>query len=49
MVPIHKAAGNIALIYKQFYASVIANEVGLRLNNIINTCSEINNEIITLT
>ena len=33
MVPIDKARGDIALIYKQFYASVIANELELGLRN----------------
>ena len=43
MVPTGEAKGNIALICKQFYASMIAKEVGLRLNNTPNTYSEINN------
>ena len=33
VVPIDKATGNIALICKQFYTSVIAKEVRLGLNN----------------
>ena len=36
VVPIDKATGNIALICKSFYASVIANEVGLVNNNSTN-------------
>ena len=43
LVPIDKATGNIALICKQFYASVIEKEVGIGLNNGTNTYIEINN------
>ena len=43
VVPIDKAVGNIALICKRFYASVIAKEVGLGINNSSNTYREIHN------
>ena len=37
VVPIDKATGTIALICKRFYASVIANELGLGSNNTTDT------------
>ena len=43
VVPIDKATGSIALIYKHFYVSVIAKELGLRNNNTTNTYNSINN------
>ena len=43
MVLVDKATVNVAFICKQFYASVIAKEVGLRLNNTTKTCNETNN------
>ena len=43
VVPIDKATGNIALICKRFYASVIAEELGLGNNNSTKTCNSINN------
>ena len=43
VVPIDKATGNIALICKRFYASVIAKELGLGNNNSTKTYNSINN------
>ena len=43
VVPIDKATGNIALICKCFYASVIAKELGLGNNNSTKTYNSINN------
>ena len=43
VVPIDKATGNIALICKRFYASVIAKEFGLGNNNTTDTYNSINN------
>ena len=43
VVPIDKATGNIALICKRFYASVIAKELGLGNNNTTDTYNSINN------
>ena len=42
-VPIDKATGNIALICKRFYASVIAKELGLGNNNTTDKYNSINN------
>ena len=43
VVPIDKATGNIALICKRFYASVIAKELGLGNNNTTDTYNSITN------
>ena len=43
MVTIDKATGNIVLICKQFHALMIAKEVGLGLNNTVNTYSDTDN------
>ena len=43
VVPIDKATGNIALVCKRFYASVIAKELGLGNNNTTDTYNSRNN------
>ena len=43
VVPINKATGNIALICKRFYASVIAEELELGNNNSTKSYNSINN------
>ena len=43
VVPLDKATGNIALICKRFYASVIAKKLGLGNNNTTDTYNSINN------
>lgn len=42
VVPVDKATGNIALICKRFYASVIAKELGLGINNSTETYNVVN-------
>ena len=48
VVPIDKATGNIALVCKRFYASVIAKELGLGNNNTTDTYNSINNTLLLL-
>ena len=43
VVPIDKAARNVALICKRFYASVVAKELGLGNNNSTKTYNSIDN------
>ena len=43
VVPIDKASGNIALVCKRFYASVIVNELGLDKNNLSDTYKVVSN------
>ena len=43
VVPTDKATGNIALICKHFYASVIAKELGLGSNNTTDTYNSVIN------
>ena len=39
VVPIDKATGNIALVCKRFYVSVISRELGLNNNSSTDTCN----------
>ena len=43
MVPIDKAANNVAFICKRYYASIILQELGL-LGSVTSTSTEIGNE-----
>ena len=44
---IDKAAGNFALVFKRFYASAVAKELGLNNNLSVNTCNKLSaNDII---
>ena len=44
VVPIDKATGNISLVCKRFYASVIAKELGMGENNSTYTYSQVTNK-----
>ena len=48
VVPIDKATGNIALIFKRFYASVIVKELELGNNNTTDTYNSVNSSTDTI-